>query len=84
MHENSKRSAETNKKENQEIRESKQKSITVAVDNSRSKASLGVDEDGNIDDIEFAHYVNKYKEHEQEHTSTNERAKYWKEYNENK
>lgn len=84
MHGNSKRSAETSKKENQKVGQSQSESNTVTIVNSGSKTNLGIDEDGNIDDIEFAHYVNKYKEHEQEHTSTNERAKYWKEYNENK
>ena len=84
MYEDSKRFTETGKEENKKISKSKQKSITVAVDNSRSKTNTGIDADGNIDDIEFAHYVNKYKEHEEEHTSTNERARYWKEYNENK
>ena len=31
-------------------------------------------------DIEF--YVNKYKEHEANRTTTNQRQQFWKEYNE--
>jgi len=80
----SERFKKTGKKENQKVGQSQSESNTVTIGNSGSKTNLGIDEDGNIDDIEFAHYVNKYKEHEQKHTSTNERAKYWKEYNENK
>ena len=58
------------KKENQKVGQSQSESNTVTIVNSGSKTNLGIDEDGNIDDIEFAHYVNKYKEHEQKHTST--------------
>ena len=84
MYADSERFEKTGKKENQKVGQSQSESNTVTIVNSGSKTNLGIDDDGNIDDIEFAHYVNKYKEHEQKHTSTNERAKYWKEYNENK
>ena len=30
------------------------------------------------------HYINKYKEHEANATSTDERNEYWRKYNENK
>jgi len=33
---------------------------------------------------ELAHYVKKYKEHEEKMISTNERNEYWKRYNEDK
>lgn len=32
--------------------------------------------------MDIAHYLRVYKKHEAEHTSTNERNKYWREYNE--
>lgn len=41
-------------------------------------------EDMSIDDIDWAHYIHKYKEHEARKASTNERNAYWREYNENK
>ena len=33
---------------------------------------------------ELAHYITKYKEHEAQRLSTNERNAYWRKYNENK
>ena len=33
---------------------------------------------------EYEHYIEKYKEHEKNRTSTNERQEYWIEYNKNK
>jgi hypothetical protein len=41
-------------------------------------------EDMSIDDLEWAHYIAKYKKHEKEKTSTNERNEYWRKYNEDK
>ena len=41
-------------------------------------------EDMSIDDLEWAHYIAKYKQHEKEKTSTNERNEYWRKHNENK
>ena len=32
--------------------------------------------------MDIDHYVMKYKEHEEARTSTNDRNKYWREYNE--
>lgn len=32
--------------------------------------------------MDIDHYVNKYKEHEKNMTTTNDRNIYWKEYNE--
>ncbi len=32
---------------------------------------------------ELKHYIEKYKEHEEKQLSTNERNKYWRQYNEN-
>ena len=37
-------------------------------------------EDNSIDDIEWAHYVAKLKEHEARRASANEREEYWKTY----
>ena len=33
-----------------------------------------------IDDVEWSHYIAKYKQHEEERTSTNERNKYWQDW----
>jgi ActR/RegA family two-component response regulator len=41
-------------------------------------------EDMSVDDIEWSHYIAKYKEHEANRTSTNERNKYWNEYRRSK
>jgi len=37
-------------------------------------------EDMSIDDIEWSHYIAKYKEHEANRTSTNDRNKYWQDW----
>ena len=37
-----------------------------------------------IENLDYAHYIAKYKEHEANRTSTNERNEYWRKYNENK
>lgn len=34
--------------------------------------------------IDIEHYIKKFKEHESQRLSTNERNAYWKKYNENK
>ena len=41
-------------------------------------------EDMSINDLEWAHYIAKYKQHEKEKTSTNERNEYWRKHNEDK
>lgn len=41
-------------------------------------------EDMSIDDIEWAHYIAKYKQHEEDKTSTKERNKYWDEHRRSK
>ena len=37
-------------------------------------------EDMSINDIEWSHYIAKYKEHEANRTSTNDRNKYWQDW----
>ena len=41
-------------------------------------------EDMSINDLGWSHYLAKYKEHEANRTSTNERNEYWRKYSEDK